>query len=49
MPTEFNIPRKKEGKVKILELYSSRQYPKSREYKLLTIYITTYIGSLIPI
>jgi hypothetical protein len=49
MPIEFDIPRKKDSKVKILELYSSWQRPKSRDYKLLTIYITAYIGSLIPV
>jgi hypothetical protein len=49
VPTEFDIPRKKDGKVKILELYSSRQRPKSRDYKLLTVYIAAYTGSLIPV
>jgi hypothetical protein len=49
VPTEFDIPRKKDGKVKILEPHSSRRRPKSGDYKLLAVYVAAYIGSLIPV
>jgi hypothetical protein len=49
VPTEFNIPRKKDGKVKILEPHGSRRRPKSGDYKLLAAYVAAYTGSLIPV
>jgi hypothetical protein len=49
VPTDFDIPRKRDGRQKILEPHGGRRRPKSGDHKLLAAYVAAYAGQLIPI
>jgi hypothetical protein len=48
VPTEFDLPGRRDGKPKILEPHGGRRRPKSCDHKLLAAYVAAYSGTLIP-
>ena len=48
LPTTFDPPKLRNGRLKILEPHGRRRRPKSGDFKLLAAYVAAYVGTLIP-
>lgn len=48
LPTTFDPPKVRNGRMKILEPQGRRRRPKSGDFKLLAAYVAAYVGTLIP-
>lgn len=48
LPTTFEPPKARNGRMRILEPHGRRRRPKSGDFKLLAAYVAAYVGVLIP-